>query len=210
MPNDKHNPYEPAGAAPPRRNPGAAPNGPGQSTADPLQPLRIPVLHRSAVPTPMLPLKCSPEVAYRVGLVAQTLTDAGPGGLTVAALGKRTRLERRALVRALRICVACVLRRSRIIRSINCARSSSRWLPGTYPRAVPAPDISTLQKPDFSILRLQLFGAQEILCLLSRTYEDRGRIPYGSRRAKPVVTEPRSRQTRRPPTRPSPRARASV
>ena len=50
-------------------------------------------------------MKCSPEVAYRVGLVAQTLTDAGPRGLTVATLGERTRLGRPEVVRALRICL---------------------------------------------------------------------------------------------------------
>jgi hypothetical protein len=50
-------------------------------------------------------MKCPPEDAYRVGLVAQTLTDAAPEGLTIDALGDRTRLERPPLARALRICL---------------------------------------------------------------------------------------------------------
>ena len=45
----------------------------------------------------------SPEVAYRLGLVAQTLTDVAPAGLTLDGLGRRTKLERPVLAQALRV-----------------------------------------------------------------------------------------------------------
>ena len=51
-------------------------------------------------------MKVPPEVAYCVGLVAQTLTDAGSGGLTLATLGQRTHLPQPTLAHALGLCIA--------------------------------------------------------------------------------------------------------
>jgi hypothetical protein len=55
---------------------------------------------------PVLPLMppLTPDTAYRVGLIAQTLTDAQPDGLTLDALGLRTKLPPTTLARVLRVC----------------------------------------------------------------------------------------------------------
>ena len=48
----------------------------------------------------------TPEAMYRVGLVVQTVDDAGADGLTVAELEQRTKLDIHTLVDVLALCVA--------------------------------------------------------------------------------------------------------
>ena len=50
--------------------------------------------------------RLSPPLAYRLGLVAQILTDATPSGLTLRTLLRRSRLAADRLDEALRVGVA--------------------------------------------------------------------------------------------------------
>jgi hypothetical protein len=48
----------------------------------------------------------APHTAYRIGLVVQILTDAGGSGLTLEALGARSKLATTTLAEVLRIGLA--------------------------------------------------------------------------------------------------------